>query len=144
MKFSAAKFGGLRPLEIPVHKAVTHFRWRQVASPNGISVAVLWSCCGNVLQLWRPCAVRKEAILDPFSPMVKGTVIITVFPDTGLPQTLTASNNLDNGSKQNVFLIENATMLSSCASLVVRAFQGGHGTAKLLLDAVCVLCRNAR
>ena len=56
--------------------------------------------------------MRKEAIFDPFSPMVKVTAVITVFLDAGLPQTLTQSNNLDVGSKQNMFHIEKATMLS--------------------------------
>ena len=66
--------------------------------------------------------------------MAKVTRLTAVFPDTGLPQIPTQSNNSDNELKQTIFHTENARKLSVFC---------GHGKANLLLCAVRVLCRNA-
>ena len=62
------------------------------------------------------CAARmlckKQANVDPFSPLAKVTAVTTVFPDTGLPQIPPQSTNSSNEFKQTMFHTSNARMLS--------------------------------
>ena len=53
---------------------------------------------------------EKQA--NPLPPMATVTTVTTVFPDTGLPQTPTHSENSDNDLKHTMFHTENARMLS--------------------------------